>query len=541
MAMGAGAARAGTGEGPDPTAPPSGAIGTGSGVAPVTPGVFAPGPGGLRLLASAQILNVLRDLFGPGIGLLTGLEAEAPVNGLVAIAGTTAAISERTLEKLEAGAYDVARQVMNNPELRQSLVGCAPGPEDCTLAFLRTFGARLWRRPLLPAELDRYLALTRAAAAQTGDPARGLQFTLAALLLSPNFLYRTELGATDAKGPVRRLDAFEWASRVSFLLNDSAPDEELWRAALAGALTAPAERRRQVERVLNTPAARRGLRALFTDFMRLGDLDELRQQSALFPQKTATLGPAMREETLRTLEDLVFTRDADLRGVFDQTFTFVNAELAKLYGLPAPAKAFDRVALDPSGPRAGLLGQGSFLAGRASATGTSPTKRGKYVREVLLCQTVPAPPDNADTAIPDEVAKNKALTTRRKLEIHRAVPACAGCHALIDPIGVAFEAFNGIGVHRTTEAGQPIDASGELDGLPFKDARGLNVLLAAHPRLGPCVVRTLYRYGVGRVEVDGEALYLDELAARLSGEGFRLRALLIEFVLADAFSMVGAP
>src|SRR5258708_21738068 len=227
------------------------------------------------------------------------------------------------------------------------------------------------------------------------------------------------------------------------------------------------------------------------------------QLPMVFPQKTDTLGPAMREETARFMADVAFARNADFRTLFDSRDTFVNAELAKLYGLPPVSGTdFVKATLPDSGLRAGYLGQGSFLTLNAHSNSTSPTNRGKFIQEMLRCITIPPPP-NAVPPLPDD-ASVAGKTMRQKLEVHRAVEPCKSCHSVMDPLGLAFENFDGIGAFRTTEAGQTIDASGDIDGQHFAGPRALAAILRNDPDVGACAARNLYRYAMGHIEgIDG--------------------------------------
>ena len=228
-------------------------------------------------------------------------------------------------------------------------------------------------------------------------------------------------------------------------------------------------------------------RSFFGELLHLSELNNLPQLPSVFPQAmSTTLGASMRTETLRVLEDITFTRDADYRSLFDTTNTFVNGELAKIYGLTAPTgTAFVATTLPASGGRAGLLGQASFLAMNSHSNATSPTRRGKYVREVFLCQSVDPPPPDVDPRFPPD--QSGPLTMRQRLSSHSTDSRCASCHGFLDPIGLGLENFDGIGVFRTQDAGQTIDASGTLDGQPFADARGLGAALKNHPNLGICL------------------------------------------------------
>jgi hypothetical protein len=374
----------------------------------------------------------------------------------------------------------------------------------------------------------------------TSDPWLGLRVVTSAFLQSPGFLYREELGAPDSADPSRRvLTDYELASRLSFFLLNTTPDEELLDAAEAGMLSAAAGLETQAQRLLDSPRAAQATEELFVDYLQLDALTELVKLPEVFPQATETLGAAMRQETILSLRTLLFERAGDFREAFTTTKTFVNAELAELYDLPRQTSGTEPVEVDlpASGPRAGVITHAGFLATHAHPGRSSPTRRGKFIRESLLCEAIPAPPPNVNTTLPET---GDARTLREKLTRHREDPACSGCHAMMDPIGLALENFDGIGAYRETENGVAIDASGELDGATFDDARGLGTALAAHPDLTSCFARTLLRYARGALETQSEAAFIATLDGQFTAAGHSMPQLMLQIATDPAFRYVGA-
>jgi len=344
--------------------------------------------------------------------------------------------------------------------------------------------------------------------------------------------------------PTRRIfSGYELASRLAFLVTNSTPDDTLLDDAKAGKLATVAGLGAEAQRLLASPRAHAAMENFFTELYELGNLDSLPESPMSFPQMSATLGASMRGETLRVLDDVAFGANVDFRTLFDTTTTYVNAELASLYGLPAVTGTdYVQVTLPASGPRAGFLGQASFLAMLSHADSTSPTHRGKFIREVLLCQPVPAPPPNVNTTFPVDMPGATPRTTRQKLEAHRmAGSACMACHQVMDPIGLGLENFDGIGVYRTMEVGQPIDASGNLDGVAFTDARGVGAALKNHPNLGSCLTRDVLRYTIAHIETAGEEPVVDALASQLATNGYQFRSLLLGVVASASFRYAGVP
>jgi hypothetical protein len=251
---------------------------------------------------------------------------------------------------------------------------------------------------------------------------------------------------------------------------------------------------------------------------------------------TDTIGAAMRESTLKTIEHHLLEAELPYRSLFDSRTMFVNSELAALYELPDPARTgFVEIELPEDGPRAGMLGHASLLAVLSHGHASSPTLRGKFVRESLLCQTIPSPPPNVGE-IPEP--SPDLPTMRERLAIHRENATCASCHAMTDPIGLGLENFDAIGAFRTLENEAWIDPSGELDGEVFADARELGEALRDHPELMRCLVRNLFRFTSGRVETEAERPMLDTLAT--AHEGGVLREIIIELVTSDGFRRTGA-
>ena len=215
----------------------------------------------------------------------------------------------------------------------------------------------------------------------------------------------------------------------------------------------------------------------FSEFLQQDGLSSLAKDSLAFPAFTAATASSMREESQLFLQDILFDHDSDLRGVFDADYTFVDARLAPLYELTQPAGGYVRMQLPASQPRAGLLTQTAFLALMSHPASTSPTYRGKFVRERLLCETVSAPPPNVNTNLPPN-DPGTPRTLRQKLASHLTNASCSGCHAAMDPIGFGFESFDAMGHYRTQEFGLPIDSTGSFDGKPFANAKELGFSLS---------------------------------------------------------------
>jgi hypothetical protein len=272
--------------------------------------------------------------------------------------------------------------------------------------------------------------------------------------------------------------------------------------------------------------------------LQLYALDDLSKDPSVFVLASATLGPAAREETLRGLEHIVLQADEDYRTIFTTQRAFIDRELATLYEVRAPAReGFGETWLDASGGRRGLLGQAAFLAANAHAVSSSATKRGVFIREVLLCQDMPPPPAGVDTSIPEP--SEDAVTLRDRVAVHLTDPTCASCHKLTDPIGLGLENFDGLGGWRLTENGGTIDPSGELDGAAFADAWALGQVLFDHPRTGPCLTETLFNYAVGHAMVESEEPTVEHLAESFALASYSVKALLAQIATSPGFRTAG--
>jgi hypothetical protein len=492
--------------------------------------VVQPAPSTLRRLTTAEYESSLRDLFGE-IVLPTSLEPDLDVAGSYSVGAGQAAMSPLGVERYEDAAYLVAEQVVADP----AVVPCAPAePVDsaCAEQVLRPLGRRLWRRSLSEEEIAGLLELAATAGSTLGAFDQGLVYAISALLQSPHFLYRVELGSDGAfSGP-------ELASRLSFLLWSGPPDDELLDLAEQGLLSDPEVRRAQAERMLADPRARRGLRVFFDDMLGLEGLDGLPKDPALFVHWSGEVATSAREETLALVEHLAFEEQGDFRDWLTTRTTFLDRSLAALYSVPAPTReGFAQTELPAESQRRGLLGQASFLALQSHSVSTSVTRRGLFVRTALLCQPIPPPPSDVDTSIPAVSAD--APTMRERVAIHLEDPACASCHQVTDPIGLAFEPFDGIGRYRTSEDGHPIDPSGELDGEAFDDADELVGLLREHPDFPACLGATLLQHSQGHPLSVAEAELAQWHVEGFAEGGYRLLDLLVDIVSAESFARTG--
>jgi len=419
---------------------------------------------------------------------------------------------------LLADQYRAAAEALATEADIDALLPCDAAMDDaiCAATFIEDFGLRAFRRPLSADDIQRYLGIWDAVADEDGFD-EGARWVIIAMLQSPHFLYRSELGEHRTSGEYVLTD-WEIASELSYLIWGGPPDERLLTAANAGELTSPAQVRGQVERMLRDDRALATAASFVESWLMLDRLETVSREGL-----TAELRAAMGDET-RALVAEVAEQDGALSELMRSRYTYVDDGLAEHYGLEGSGGAASGwVSLD--GERyGGLLTQGSVLTTHALADGSSPIHRGALIRERLLCEPLPPPPPNLDTS-PPEV--DPTLSTRERYAEHSSNPECASCHVLIDPIGFGLENYDGLGRFRAEEAGEAVDASGYVDFVAFDGAFDLAEVLLEDPRFRSCFVETWRRWGTGEEACatdPGEVGLLEPLAELTERVTFTLRA-----------------
>jgi hypothetical protein len=509
---------------------------------PATGGPAVTAAGRLRLLTRPQLENSLRDLLGPIE--LPPTQQDTATHGFPSVTASAVKLTDSGVEQFHGAVKTVLATLVAAPDRRRGLTGpCTPASADdraCFQKLITGFGRRAWRRPLDGPEVDRYTNLAVSAAKALGnDVGQGLIYGFAGLLSSPNFLYRVEIGQPDpAAGGRYRYGGHELASRISYFLTGSTPDEELLAAADSGALDSAGGARAQVTRLLASPRGREGLRSYVREFMNLDDF-LARANADEDPRYTASLRAAMAEETVRLFQSRL-EAGADVMGLYDSATTFVNAELAAVYGIPGVTGTNLVPATFPAQqPRLGLLGMGVYLASSVAGKGkdTSPTGRGVFVLEQLLCTEPPEPPADVDTNL-KPLPPGVVLTNRERLDQHRSDPACAACHALFDPLGYAFEVFDWVGAYREKVGDKVIDPGGDWRGHSFANARELVQHLRKDEEARKCLLAHLFRYANGHLETPADGAELARWDAALTAANGQLGQMLTSVVASDDFRFV---
>ncbi len=497
----------------------------------------------MRLMTAEQYLNTISYVFGPDVRPDTQFAPAQRTNGLLQLGSFQAGVTATQLEVYQKIAASVAALAVD-PKRRSFLISCKPADDKaadkaCATAFLKRVGRLLYRRPLTNEKTAQLVEQANVTADKLKDFYAGLEVALEAMLVSPNVQFIAETSEPDPKRPGRqRLDAFSLASRLSFFLWNAAPDDALLKAAESGEIQTEKGRARIIDMMLASPRLEAGMRAFFDDMFVFEDFNNLAKDPKVYPFFTGVTVQDAREQTLRTVIDHLITKKKDYRDIFTTRETFISPSLAALYKLPS-TDVWAPYEFPPDSRRVGVLSQIGFLSVHSHPGRSSVTLRGKALREILLCQKVPDPPGNVDFSILED-PKASFHTARERLAAHATNPVCAGCHKIIDPIGLALENFDGAGRYRESELGVQIDPSGILDGKSFQDAVGLAQALHDHPAVPSCLVRRVYAYGTGTPESAGTRGTLTYFNERFAQQGYRFPDLLRTIALSNAFSDVGS-
>jgi len=492
---------------------------------------FAPAPAALHRLTEAHYRAATEAVVG------LRYEGELPVDyqlhGYAHVGAGELSIGPLDLELYEAAAWELATLSLPDDDSVEALLGC-PYDSACLESALGPFLRRAWRRPPTDTEITELLALADSLAPALGERI-AVQAVVAAVLQSPDFLFRVEIGVPDPVDPsVRWLDDYELASKLAFFVTGAPPDPALLDAAEAGELTGGGLTD-EARRLLALPGARDSLITWFGETLELQDLATLDKDPLLYPELDA-LEDDLRAEIDELFVTVALDGSGDLRDVFTTDQAFPSPELAELvYGVTTGGGV---ITLPASQERGGVLGRAGLLALGAHNTVTSPTHRGKLVRTRLLCSSVPPPPPGVVTELSEH---DDEATLRERLEQHATDPQCSGCHLMMDPIGYGFEHFDPIGRHRELDNGKPVDATGELDGVAFDGGAELALALVEHPRFAGCMTSQLYRYAMGHAELESEQPAIDLATELFVDSDHQVEALVEAIVGSEAFLTVGAP
>lgn len=506
----------------------------------------------LRRLTVRQYINSLEDLF-PGQSfseLQTLLPADPQSHGFENTARLQIP-SAALIEGYQRGALQVTRTVFANGDAFETATGLAvPGSAaEANVAaelVIRDMGRRIFRRPVRDEDIERYGQVFAASFENTGalqdDFLVAISLTVSAMLQSPNFVYLLEEGIDPdnaAPGELVPLGAYEVASRLSYFLWDSMPDDALLDAAQADALSSADEIEAQVRRMLELPRGRAAVVNLHRQWLGFDDV--------LLEMKDPSTYPLWSEQTLldahtqmeRFVEHNFFEGEGTLQGLLTSTEVPVSPALAELMGTSAPGGEWEILELDPA-QRRGVLTLPGFLAGHSHPVNPSPVLRGQFVRERVLCAPVPPPPADIDPTPPED--GGEAETNRERYNIFLDNPSCAACHILLHGVGYPFEIYDSVGAFRTMDAGKTVDASGVLAGVPgleetdVSDALGMMDVIAEADATQACAANQFFRGGFGRPpEPEADACMTDDMVSALQDSGGDLHELMVSLARSTDF------
>jgi hypothetical protein len=497
-------------------------------------GSVDPGPSPMKRLSRSQYLNSVRDLLGEVSGLEAALGTSTSASAFGLIQPDVAQVD---LENYRNAATTVAAQIAADPAALKQLAPCADGAvrRDCAKSFVQDFASRAYRVKVGDAtDIERHLTLFDVGAKVSY--AHGIELLVQGILQAPRFLYRVEIGTGEKVSDTAvKLSPEELAARLSFSVWDSLPDAKLTEAAASGALSTKEGVAAQLDWMLHDPKGAGMVRRFLENWIHLPDLEALNKDATLYPEwKGTTLKASMQAQASAFFTDLLANRGGKLSTLLTSETVFVNRDLGGYYGVTGgdtftPASGI-------AGATAGILTLPAFLALQAKPSESSPIYRGKFVREQMLCQLLPAPPAN----IPKPPDVTPGVSTRERLAEHESNASCSGCHRLMDPIGFGFENYDSLGRYRTMDGSGPVDASGELlstgeiDG-KFVGVDELGQRLSQSETVRQCLARQWFRFALARFEQPIDDCSMKGLLDAFEAADADLNALPKAVVLSDAF------
>ena len=535
-----------------PGTPPSNAAG-GAATTPVASTsacakASAPSRSPLRRLTRFEFNNSVRDLLGDETSPARAFPSEEIGNGFGNDADTQS-VSSLLAEQYSKVSEAIATRATETPAALAKLDPCtmaltAANEASCARSILDRLSVRAYRRPVLPAESEALLALFSAARAEA-EFGVALATPIEAILQSPDFLYRLELGQPDGSGRLRP-SGTEMATRLSFLFWGTLPDESLQAAAQRGELSSAEGVLMHARRMLDDPRARAVTRFFFDNLLPIASLPQLVRDPMLYPDWSPEIGALMHRETETFIEHEIFSGSGTWPGILTAPYTFVNDALAEFYGMPAVQGAtFQKVATDPS-QRLGLLTQGALMAGTTTSNFTNPVLRGAFVARHLMCRPLRLPSDPNILAMVKPPDPYSGKTARERYSAHSRDAVCATCHQQMDPIGLTFESFDAIGQFRTTENGVTIDTSGGLPGTPItvQDALELVQAVAAEEETQACFVSHWLDFAYGRTLKQSDAsdaCLKEQVLSSFKASGYNVKQLLLDLTQTEAFLFLPGP
>lgn len=496
----------------------------------------------LRRLTRFEYNNTVRDLLGDDTHPANAFPAEEIGNGFGNDAEAQA-VSSLLAEQYLTVADDIATRATETPAKLAAISACAGDidastsrevEDACAFALIEDFTARAYRRPLAGGEADELFELQQAIR-QDATFAESIASVITAVLQSPDFLYRVEVGTIDDDGR-RRPTGHEMATRLSYFLWGTMPDDELFASAESGELLTNDGVRAQAERMLADPRSHTVVRFFFDNLLPISALSALERDETRYPAYSASMGALMREETQTFLEHEIFEGPGTWHDALTAPYTFVNEELAAYYGIEGvTGEEFRKVDLDTS-QRLGLLTQAGVVSGTIHSNETNPVTRGSFIVQKIMCIPIPLPTGDvaAEVKPPDP---DSGATARERFSKHSEDPVCSGCHTLMDPVGLAFENYDAVGLWRDQENGVTIDASGAVPGVEGTASGPIELvqMIAGKPETEACFSLHWANFAYGRTLGGDDECVTTGIAERFAESGGDIQSLLLELTQTDAF------
>jgi hypothetical protein len=489
-------------------------------------------------LTKSQIRNSLADVAGFSSPMIDALPAETRLDGEFANQAGKLTVAPLVADQYYAIGEQLGAQVVSQAPMFLKCAVTALGTGTCLNDFIKGFGLKMWRRPLTDTEVGKLNALYNTSATMGGGPEVGLKSVVQGMFMSPNFLYRTEIGDSTAAGAVTNLTDYELASVLSYTLWDSVPDATLLNLAGQGKLRDKATLAAQATRMWAMPRSQSALYNFFSQWLQTDDLLSATKDPS-FTVYNDQVAADLLEENRLFLNSIVFQGDGSFRTLFTAPYGFVNMRTAPLYGVTnAAGTNLVKTDLDPT-KRRGLLTMAGFVSAHSDGDDTAIVSRGRYFRGDILCDHVPPPPNPA-LAVFGPKSSDPNMTNRERLISHVQEPACAACHNVFDPIGFAMENYDPIGRWRKQDKGKDIDPSGTIPlgngSVEFTDFIDLIDKLSKTPELYACFSTQYFSFATGRNFEEINACERKAITDDFVKSGYKVDALVMSVVNSPSFT-----
>jgi len=482
----------------------------------------------LRRLTNADYINTVTDLLGDVSGLNLEFAAEFttetfPFRNKASEQQTPPVLTFQYLTAAEKIAADVVKNRL--PRVLTCDPAAAAGEQECAKSFIASFAGKAYRRPINAEQASTLMAIWQVGRDTGSNFNSGVEAVITAVLQMPEFLYRFEMSPAVAGKKLVPLDGWDMATRLSYLLWNTTPDDVLLTAAKDGKLQTAADISAQITRMMSHPRAKEVVARFHQQWLQIDRIKAVEKDAVAFPKFNVGVATAMQQEVQAFIDSVMWEGDGKVASLFTAPYTYLNDVLGTFYGVTGQTTTFARADQTKLGmrPAAGILTMGGLIAEHSYRKESSPIHRGLYVRRALLCESLPPPPADANPKPPE---KKPGQTTRQSLNDHMTDPTCANCHVMMDPIGFGFENFDAAGIYRTMEGGQAIDASGNIKDSDvagnFTGVVELGAKLAASDQVLGCVSTQWFRFAFGRDaagNVDGDQCAVKTLQTAMKSGG----------------------